>query len=71
MPASHKYGRTQAFKNFKKKRPGTVLNRKKRSITTWNRLSYTPDIVLWPFTVLTLVIRAQAVTLFKDFVEVM
>jgi len=72
MPGSHKYGRTQAFKNFKKKkRPGTVSNCKKRSITMWNRLSYTPDIALWPFTVLTLVIRAQAVTLFKDFVEMM
>jgi len=48
MPGSHKYGRTQAFKNFKKKkRPGTVLNRKKkRSITKWHRLSYTPDIAM-------------------------
>ena len=30
-----------------------------------------PDIALWPFTVLTFVIRAQAVMLFKDYIEVM
>jgi hypothetical protein len=72
MPGSQNYGRTQAFKNFnKKKMPGIVLNCKKRSVTTCNRLSYTPDIALWPFTALTVVMKAQAVKLFKDLEEVM
>ena len=63
----HKHSRTS------RRRRGLelYLTAKKRSITTWNRLSYTRDIALWPFIVLTFVIRAQAVTLFKDFAEVM
>jgi hypothetical protein len=69
MPESHKYGRTQAFKNFKK-RPGTVLNCKKKHNYV-EQVELYPDIALWPFTVLTFVIRAQAVTSFKDFAKVM
>jgi hypothetical protein len=64
----HKHSRTSR----RRRGPELYLTaKKKRSITKWHRLSYTPDIAMWPFTVFTLVIRAQAVTLFKDFVEVM
>jgi hypothetical protein len=43
----------------------------RRNITTWNRLSCTPDIALWLTTLLAFVIRSQSVMLFKHLAEVM